>query len=111
MSFTLMERRNKGKCFIRVVFLLLIVLLLLFFHQSQGLVHLYVICIQFLEAIALPVNLRWRKVSHGTCSVSPQTASDGRGLQKGCSVCSRMTHLGGDSKWCLDHCYSSPVKF
>lgn len=59
-----------------------VVLLFFFFHQSQRLVHLYVIYLQFLEAVTLSVNLRWWKVNHGSCSIYAKTASDRWGLQK-----------------------------
>lgn len=79
VPFMFMER-NKGKCFIRGFFCCW--LFCCFFHQRQHLVHLYVIYIQFLEAITLSVNLRWRKVNYGSCSIYAKTASDRWGLQK-----------------------------
>ncbi|KAG5204774.1 hypothetical protein JEQ12_019219 [Ovis aries] len=44
--------------------------------MSQRLVHLYIIYLQFLEAVTLSVNLRWWKVNHGSCSIYAKTASD-----------------------------------
>lgn len=46
----LLREENEGRSFIRVVFLLVI---LLCFCKGQGLVHLYVIYIRFLETVIL----------------------------------------------------------